>query len=317
MRNIDCIVAGSCVVDMLCRPVTLDAPIGTGVLHPCEPIVLAAGGIVSNSGVTLARLGAKVAALSYLGRDAWSPVIRNLYRGEGIDDTTLIDHPSGATSTTVVLIDAAGERSFYHCVGAPKLIVPGFFYDRIELFRRARMLLLGYYSLMPNLEPELHEVFRRVREAGCQTALDAAGTGGTMQPLDRILQHLDVYVPSFSEAKNQTGFDDPKRIIDAYRACGAPGLLGVKLGKRGVMLSPRKGEYLDIAGCVPPGPVVDTTGAGDSFYAGLIAGLLRGLPIDQAGRLGTAAGACCVTSIGGATGGRSFAETAKIAGIPA
>ena len=311
----DCIVAGSCVVDLLCRPVDLSKPIGHGQLHITDPVLLTGGGITCNSGITMARLGMSVGVLSYVGKDAWGPVIRNLYQSEGVDDAPLLTHETAATSTTVVTIDASGERSFLHCVGAPKLLNAAAFLDQIDLFARTRMLLLGYYSLMPNLEGDLADVFAKVREKGCKTALDAAGTGGTMQPLDRILPHLDVYVPSLIEASHQTGTDDPKKIIAAYRKCGAPGLLGVKLGKQGVLLSPKADEYLEIPVVQPPGPVVDTTGAGDSFYAGLLTGLLKGMPIEQAGRLGTAAGAICVTAVGGCTGGKNFIETAQLAGV--
>ena len=64
-----------------------------------------------------------------------------------------------------------------------------------------------------------------------------------------------------------------------------------------------------------PGPVIDTTGAGDCFYAGLLSGLLREMTIEQAGRLGAAAGACCVTGLGATAGLRDFAETARLAGL--
>ena len=315
MATFDCIVAGSCVVDLLCRPVSLSQPIGAGVLHLVDPIILTGGGICSNSGITLARLGMKVGALSYVGNDAWGPVVRNLYKSEGVDDSLLATHPTGATSTTVVTVDSTGERSFLHCIGAPKLLNAQAIIDRLDVFARAKFFLLGYYSLMPNLESDLPEVFKKIRAKGCKTALDAAGTGGTMQPLEKILPQLDVYVPSLNEAQHQTGLDDPRKIIETYRKCGAPGLLGVKLGKRGVLLSEKAGEYVEVHVVAAPGPVVDTTGAGDSFYAGLLAGLIKGLPTAQAGKLGAAAGACCVTAMGGCTGGRSYGETAKLAGI--
>ena len=174
---------------------------------------------------------------------------------------------------------------------------------------------LGYYSLMPNLENDLPEVFRAIRQQGCKTALDAAGTGGTMHPLDRILPEVDVYVPSYDEAVHQTGLEDPWRIIDVYRQCGAPGIVGVKLGKKGVLLSPASKQYIEIPISTPPGDVVDTTGAGDSFFAGLLGGLIKGLPVEQAGRIGTAAAACCVTTLGGSGGGRDWETTKKIAGV--
>ncbi len=316
--ELDCMVAGSCVLDLLCRPVTLDRPIGKGVLHQVEPLKAVAGGITLNAGATMARLGLRVGLLTYVGDDAWGSVLRGICTAEKIDPAGLLTHPTGATSTTVVVIDpaAGGERSFLHCVGAPKLMDKSMILGQLDHLARCRWFLLGYYSLMPQLEPDLPDIFRRIRASGCHTALDAAGSGGTMQPLNRILPHLDLYVPSLNEGKHQTGESDPQRIIDCFRGCGAPGILGVKLGgKDGVLLSPQAGQYMSVPSCTPPGPVVDTTGAGDSFLGGLIAGLCRDLPLDQAGRLGTAAAACCVTSLGGSTGGKDYAATAKIAGL--
>jgi sugar/nucleoside kinase (ribokinase family) len=93
--------------------------------------------------------------------------------------------------------------------------------------------------------------------------------------------------------------------------------LGVKLGAKGAVLSPAAGQYLEIPCAVPPGPVVDTTGAGDCFYAGLLTGLLRGLSPGDAGRLGAAAGACCVAALGATAGIRNFEETSRLAGVTA
>lgn len=314
-KDLDCIVCGSCVVDILCRPVALTAPIGAGVLYPVEPILLRAGGITSNSGVTMTRMGMRVGVFSRIGKDDWSPVIRGLYKSESINTEGLVDDPESATSTTVVMIDETGERSFFHCVGAPKRMTARDYLDNLSLFARSRFMLLGYYSLLPNLEKDLARVLREIRALGCKTAMDASGQGGTMKPLDECLPHLDVYVPSLAEASNQTGLDDPEKIVELYRRAGGAGLLGVKLGKSGVLLSPAPGQMIRIPIVTPPGPVIDATGAGDSFYAGLLTGLLKGLTVEQAGRLGTASGACCVTALGGAAGGRDYAFTSRLAGI--
>jgi sugar/nucleoside kinase (ribokinase family) len=303
------------VADVLVGPVPLESPIGSGRLLRTRPIELATGGIVSNAGVAMARLGMKTAAFTYVGNDDWAELIRRRLEREGLDCRAVTRHPTANTSTSVVLIDASGERSFAHCVGAHTLIAKKDYFDHIDLFARSRMMLVGYYSLMPNLENDLPEVLAAIRETGCRTALDAAGDGGTMQPLERILPHLDVYVPSRTEAMHQTGQTDPRKMVDTYRACGAPGLLGVKLGANGAMLSPSAGEYVSIPAIVPPEPVVDTTGAGDCFFAGLLAGLLKGFDAERAGRLAAAAGACCVTSYGATTGIRGYVETAKLGGV--
>jgi len=314
-KDLDCIVCGSCVVDVLVRPVDLDAPIGGGRLVQSDPLVLTTGGIVSNTGVTMARLGMRVAAFSYVGDDEWATVIRQRYADEGLDAAGLITHPTAATSTTAVLIDAGGERSFLHCVGAPRLLDRAAFLDRLDFFRRSRAVLLGYYPLLPNLIDDLPEVFAELRKAGCLTALDAAGDGGELGPLAPVLPHLDLYVPSFAEARRQTGEEDPRRIIPVYRDAGAAGLVGVKLGSRGVLLSPTPGEFVEVSAVAPPGAVVDTTGAGDAFLGGILTGLLRGKSPADAGRLGAAAGACCVTGLGATTAIHGYEETARLAGV--
>jgi sugar/nucleoside kinase (ribokinase family) len=214
-----------------------------------------------------------------------------------------------------VLIDPSGERSFLHCAGAPRYLDRETMLGRLDLFARSRVMLLGYYPLMTRLQDDLPEVLAAIRAAGCQTALDAAGDGGTMDPLKRLLPHLDFYVPNESEAAHQTGRSEPRAMIEAFRDAGASGLIGIKLGERGALLSPKPGEFVDVAVVKPPAPVVDTTGAGDCFYGALLTGVLRGLSPADSGRLAAAAGAFCVTGLGATSAVRNYDETARLAGL--
>jgi sugar/nucleoside kinase (ribokinase family) len=306
---------GSCVVDVLARPVPLSQPIGRGRLVEGEPLRLTTGGIVSNAGITLARLGMRVAAFTYVGNDEWADVIRSRYTAEGIDTSSLMMHPERATSTSAVLIDPSGERSFLHCAGAPRCLDKQAFLERLDLFADSQAMLLGYYPLMTSLQDDLPDVLTSIQALGCLTALDSAGDGGTMDPLARILPHLDFYVPNETEAAHQTGRDEPRAMIQAYRDAGAQGWLGIKLGERGALLSPRPGEFLDVAVVKPPGQVVDTTGAGDCFYGALLAGVLRGLSALDAGKLAASAGAYCVTGLGATSAIRGYDLTARLAGL--
>ena len=77
-------------------------------------------------------------------------------------------------------------------------------------------------------------------------------------------------------------------------------------------MSPAAAEWLEVPCITAPGPVVDTTGAGDSLLAGLLTGLLRGLPVAEAGRLGAATAACCVTGLGATEGLRDYAATCRV-----
>ena len=310
---IDCIVCGTCVADILVRPVPLSEPVGSGRLFHVEPIEVTTGGIVCNSGTAMRRLGLRVAAASLLGNDLWADVVRSRLAAEGIDTAALESHATLATSTTAALIDPSGERSFAHHVGAPAAIDLASIRRQAAHFGNSRMALIGYVGLLPSLEPVLADALAIIQATGCSVALETGGSGGTLAAIASALPQVDIYVPSLDEASHQTGLSDPREIIACYRQHGASGIVGVKLGTRGTLLSPSAAEVLEIP-CLPaPGPVVDTTGAGDSFLAGLLTGLLRGMPIREAGLLGAATAACCVTGVGATAGLRSFEDTLRLA----
>jgi sugar/nucleoside kinase (ribokinase family) len=307
-------VVGTCVADILVRPVPLGQAVGGGRLLHVEPIEVTTGGIVCNTGIALARLGLSVAAASLVGDDPWGGLIRERLAGEGIGTESLEPSPGLATSTTAVLIDPSGERSFAHHVGACAAIDLAWIRRHLPAVRRADWVILGYAGLLPGLEPDLAEAVAVIRAAGCRVAVETGGSGGSLAHVGPALPQVDLYVPSFDEAAAQTGCRTPREIIDRYRSLGATGFLGVKAGTAGTVLSPKPGEWLEIP-CLPaPGPVADTTGAGDAFLAGLLAGIVRGMASREAGLLGAATAACCVTGLGATAGLRSLAETLVVAG---
>ena len=314
-RPFDAIVCGTCVADILVRPVPLAEPPGAGRLFHVDPIEATTGGIVANTGIGMARLGLSVAAATRVGDDPWGHFVRERLGTAGLD-TAAVETAAGlATSTTAVLVDPGGERSFAHHGGAPTSIDADFFRRHAARFSAARLALVGYVGLLPALERTLREALGVLKEAGCLVALETAGDGGTLAAVAPALPLVDCYVPSLGEARHQTGRDDPRAIVDCYRAEGAAGIVGVKLGRRGTLLSPRPGEWLEIP-CLPaPGAVIDTTGAGDALLAGFLTGFLRGLPPRDAGLLGAAAAACCVTALGATAGLRDYRTTADLAGV--
>ncbi len=313
-KKFDCVVVGNCCADILLGPMQLNG-LEVDQYVELDPVKVVTGGIVSNSGIAMARMGMRVAGLSYLGDDQWAPIVQDALTNGGVNTDYVTVLPDNTTSTTAILIDQSGEHCIAHAPGADNLVEGKLILDNLSLFQNTRMVLIGYYGLLHSLMNDLPEILPALRDAGCQVALDAAATGGTMQPLDRILPHLDIYVPSLTEGIAQTGQTDPKKIVECYRDVGAVGIVGVKLGSKGALLSSEPGKTSHIPVAIPPGPVVETIGAGDSFYAGLLTGLLHGMNVEDAGRLAAAAGACCVTARGASTGIRDFRQTARIAGL--
>ena len=305
----DCAVVGTCVADILVRPVPLATPVGGGRLFHVDPIEVTSGGVVCNTGLGLARLGLSVAVASLVGDDPWGNLIRERLRAGGVDTAAMEDEPTLATSTTAVLIDPSGERSFAHHVGACGVIDLAWIRRQLPFLARARWVVLGYAGLLPALEPDLAEAVAALRATGCRVALETGGAGGRLEDVAPALPAVDLYVPSLDEAAAQTGCDEPRAIIRRYRELGAAGIVGVKLGSLGTLLSPMPGEFREVPCIAAPGPVIDTTGAGDALLAGLLAGLIRGMSPPEACLLGAAHAACCVTAAGATAGLRSFDET--------
>jgi sugar/nucleoside kinase (ribokinase family) len=263
----------------------------------------------------MARMGMRVAAASLVGSDPWGDVIRGKLAAEGIDISPLTTSSNLGTSTTAVLIDPGGERSFAHHGGAPYAIDLAFVEGLTHYLSRSRWALFGYLGLLPGLEPQLGDAMAAAKQTGCLVALETGGSGGSLDQLSPALPHVDLYVPSLDEAVHQTGLTDPRAIIGCYRTHGATGIVGVKLGTKGALLSlPETGEPEITVPCLtPPGPVVDTTGAGDAFLAGLLTGLLKEMPLADAGLLAAANAACCVTGYGATAALRSFDTTWQLA----
>ena len=311
----DVAVVGTVVADILVRPVPLEAPVGGGRLFHVDPIEVTTGGIVCNTGIGLARLGLRVVAGGMVGDDPWGALIRDRLRAAGLDDAAIETRAGAATSTTAVLIDPTGERSFAHHVGACAAVDLGFIRRQRAILGRSGWVVVGYAGLLPGLEPDLAAAVELMRAAGSRVALETGGSGGRLADVAAALPHVDLYVPSLGEAAAQTGCEDPREIIARYRSLGARGIVGVKSGSAGTLLSPAADVFVQIPCLPPPGPVADTTGAGDAFLAGLLAGIVRGMPPREAGLVGAANAACCVTGVGATAGLRSFAETLAVAGL--
>jgi sugar/nucleoside kinase (ribokinase family) len=109
------------------------------------------------------------------------------------------------------------------------------------------------------------------------------------------MPHLDVFLCNHTEAGRLSGESDPVQAARILHSKGA-GAVIVKLGGEGCLLYSTDGiEH--IPGILPD-RVIDTTGAGDAFAAGLIASRLKGKGIADACRDANQAGARAVEHLG-------------------
>ena len=160
---------------------------------------------------------------------------------------------------------------------------------------------------MPRLlQEELASVFGAARSAGVKTVLDVVvpGPGEHLGHFDRLLPHVDVFLPNHSEAELITGERDAVRQAERFRGLGAATVV-ITMGGDGSVLI---GDGVRLRAGVFPIEYVDGSGGGDAFDAGYIYGLLHDFPPMECLRIASALGASCVRAIGTTPGVFTRAE---------
>lgn len=307
--QLDCIVTGNMVADIIGRPIgTLVAKHHAGHTK-VDQIGLFTGGFACNTSSALVRLGVRVGVIGRVGNDEWKDALVRSLVDRGVDTRGVVTDPSGQTPATIVCVDPSGERTFYHTAGVYQNLGSEDLFQQSETLRSCRIVALGYYGIRCKLIDNLPEVLRRLRrETSAKILLETCSSvGPTLDELARSLPWLDYFVPSQHEATTLTGRQDPAEIVRVFRERGATGIVGVKLGADGCLLD--DGSRCIRAPSIPAKTVVDTTGAGDSFIAGIIAAQIHGMDLEQTARFANAVGSCCVQALGASTGIRSFEET--------
>jgi sugar/nucleoside kinase (ribokinase family) len=302
----DVVLAGLALVDVIGRPVDIHHPPRRGGLQLMDSMTMTTGGNVANCGIDLAKLGFRVGAISRVGRDPLGDfVLRHLahYR---IDTSGVTVDPDAQTSATFVAVEKGGERTFFHTRGCLKHFRIADIMKNLPLVARTKIFALGYLGLLPECEQHLPRLFAAVKlRTGAATLLD---TGGNPKKnpalLKRTLPYVDYFIPSREEAATLTGASSPAGMVRTFRAWGARGVVGVKLGADGCYIT--DGDREATLPAVKVRRVVDATGAGDAFVAGFLAATLRGFTAFDAARRANAIAASCVTAVGASTAITSF-----------
>jgi len=256
---------------------------------------LTIGGCAANTAVDLVKMGISVGLAGRVGNDIFGRVVAEMLREKDIDVSGLAVTPSADTSQTMIVNVAGQDRRFIHTFGANAAFaaadIPA------HRLQRCKALYLGGYLLMPNLHQEhLLPVFQAARQAGAKTVLDVAtpGPADYLPRLEKLLPHVDVFLPNNHEALLITGEKDPLKQAERFHRMGAKTAV-VTMGSDGAILV---SDRVKLRAGVFSVPYVDASGGGDAFDAGFIYGLLHHLEAEDCLRVASALGASCVRSIG-------------------
>ncbi|HET9344948.1 MAG TPA: ribokinase [Candidatus Limnocylindrales bacterium] len=282
------IVVGSVNVDLVARAGRLPVPgeTVTGAIYSEHD-----GGKGANQAVAAARLGASVAFVGAVGRDAFGERARGALEREGVDLSGLVevDEPTGVA---LILVDARGENLISVASGANAALTRDNVAAALDGLRPTGgdVVLVGHEIPTATARDGL----RLGRSAGATTILNPAPATG----IDRSVFGLaDILLPNRLELASIAAADARSdgraavaagRPIDAARKLLQPTSEGpgvrravvVTLGVDGAVVVTASGEPVDLP--APRVRAVDAVGAGDTFAGALAAGLASGLDLAAA-----------------------------------
>ncbi|HTO07199.1 MAG TPA: PfkB family carbohydrate kinase [Myxococcota bacterium] len=255
-------------------------------------------------GVTLNHLGwARVLGLrtAIFGKQADDPNGRFLRAGmERLGIEQHIDLSGSASSFAQIYVDPDGARAIYMARGATAELTPEEIATRHRAVIESAAIVTTEVSQVPLATAR--RVLEIARAAGARTVVDldvplgdAVPALGSEADLHAVLGLADVLKPSLAALDGIVAEGSARaRARELAEKTGAK-LVALTLGPAGSLLF-RAGEV-----AIAPAAsvnVVDTTGAGDAFLGGLLAGITHDLDLESAARLGNACGAACCEQIG-------------------
>ena len=264
------------------------------------------GGSAANTAIVLGRFGVDVGIIGRVGEDVLAPLALSALSEAGVDGRCIQRDPQTITGIILVAVTPDGERTMFGCRGANVRTDPALLDE--SYIAQARFFHLSGYCLLaaPQRDAALRAL-ELAHEAGLTVTADL-GLEAVMRVTDRvkaILPKVDVLFPNQAEAEYLTGCQDVEGATECLLDYGV-GVVALKLGKRGCAIGTREETFLVPGFAVPS---VDTTGAGDSFDAGIILGRLEGWGWRESALLADALGALTATVEGAGT---SLADRAEV-----
>jgi sugar/nucleoside kinase (ribokinase family) len=253
--------------------------------------------VVGGSGAIMAcgaaRLGLRTAFAGVIGDDAFGRFMLDALGERGVETGAVVVDPALPTGLSVVLLSGE-DRAMLTSLGTIAELRTDLV-DR-EQIASARHVHVSSYFLQHRLRPDLPELFDAAHGGGGTTSVDPNWdpVGNWDGDLLGLLDRTDLFLPNSAEARAITGIDDIDVAAELLAEHGTT--IAVKFGQGGGLAM--RGQEVVRSEAIPAS-VVDTTGAGDSFDAGFVAGMLAGWPLDRSLSLAVACGSLSTRGMGG------------------
>ncbi|SUZ60471.1 uncharacterized protein METZ01_LOCUS13325 [marine metagenome] len=302
-KKYDATIVGLYVLDILGRPVS-EIPKG-GDLAYIDELRLTVAGTAGGTIIDCAKLGLSTLAVGAVGDDEKADFVVSVLEKFGADTAGFERIKGVPTSSTILNIRPNGERPALHLRGACDYFMPPN-KEKLNIFD-CKVFHLGGTGLLKKLDGSASvELLKDAKENECITTWDLIGaTESTIDIVKPLLPHIDYFMPSIEEASIMCGLDDPKDIAKYYLDNGVTNCV-LTMGGEGSLFVNKdetiKTPAFDIN-------VVDTTGCGDAFDAGMITSLINNFDLEKSLKFATTTSGLVATGLGSDAGIIDFDDT--------
>ena len=286
----------------------VDTPLQTEISKSVAglPYSLSLGGSAGNTIRAMAKLGCSVGFIGKVGEDKTGDFFEQALDNLGV--SPVVFRGTERSGKCVSLISPDGERTMVTHLGAALELCAEEI--RPEIFSGYDCLYVEGY-LVQN-----HELIRKAaalaKECGLQVAIDLASFNVVEENLEflrgLVRDYVDIVFANEDEAKAFTEEEEPLNALQAISEM--TDLAVVKVGIKGAII--KRGDEVVHVGIMAAAKRVDTTGAGDFYAAGFMAGLCDGLSLRQCGTIGAVTAGKVIEVVGTTFGEEAWNDVFRL-----
>ena len=252
---------------------------------------------------TAARLGHDTAIVSGVGKDDFGENVLRRLKKDGVDVSRVLVSDQGNTGVAFVTYFADGERKFlFYMDNSPCVMAKA--PESLEGLEDTKYMHIMGCSLMSSVKfaNEIVKTMMMMKERGVRISFDPnvrlemMRDPAVLKILQTVFDNSTILMPGVAELKMLSGEDDLDKAIEKVFENPDLEILVLKNGSKGSKIYTREG--LAVEQGIYKVEQLDATGAGDSYDAAFICGLAEGRSLEEAAKMGAAAGALNAAAFG-------------------
>ncbi|KXH87013.1 carbohydrate kinase family protein [Sporosarcina sp. HYO08] len=250
------------------------------------------GGSAINVAFTLKNLQCTPSLISAVGADENGDKIISYLQEKNLPSSGIHKLPASTTGYCYTVLDETGERTFFSRRGAESVFMPTMVNKQLK--EAAYAYVTGYYLLDPSNSHQIVKTLNELKNNGCTILFDPGPLVDHIEVeiLLKMMSISKIITPNTDELDQITARLGIERPFSQWCFDEGIEVVMIKNGRAGMKLCTQSGEVQIPAYDVE---VVDTSGAGDSFAGGIIAGLIHGYDYEDCAKIASACGAVTTT----------------------